>query len=323
LVGLIFGNDVHPELRRTARWLSLFLLSFTLRKFRVAKALRRFMQGRHSRALRFEQHEIPRPDGSCLRICVYAPLRRQSGVPGLLWMHGGGYAMGTPEQEERRIKSFVDLCGCVVVSPDYTLSLDAPYPAALLDCYAALLWLNAHGKEYGVRGDQLMVGGQSAGGGLAAAVALYARDKQEVAIAFQMLIYPMLDDRMNVAAGDNNTPLWNSSSNGTAWKQYLGTLYGSADVPVYAAPARAADLRGLPPACSYVGSIEPFHDETVDYMNKLSECGIPARLRIFNGCFHGFDIVCRNTTVAKEANAFLDDSFAFAVKNYTAKQPGT
>ncbi len=154
--------------------------------------------------------------------------------------------------------------GAVVVSPYYTLSVDKPYPAALDDCYVSLLWLKDNGERYGVRSDQIFIGGDSAGGGLTAALSLYARDKGEVNIAFQMPLYPMLDDRTTVSSSDNMAPVWNEKSNENGWELYLGGLYGMADVPAYAAPARATDYSGLPPTCSFVGSVEPFLDETND-----------------------------------------------------------
>jgi acetyl esterase/lipase len=313
---------IHPELRKTGALIRTFLPSFTERKFRLAKVMIKAVKGKCRSKLQYVQKYLPRADGSLLRICVYSPLSAKADVPGLLWLHGGGYALGTPEQDELFIRRFVEASGCVVVSPDYRLSVDAPYPAALEDCCSALLWLKEHGGEYGMRDDQIMIGGGSAGGGLTAAVSLHARDKKEVAIAFQMPLYPMLDDRMNtLSATNNDAPLWNSKSNFISWKLYLGDLFGKPDIPVYAAPARAENLRGLPPTCSFVGSIEPFRDETVTYVEHLRASGVPVHFRIFDGCFHGFDIVCAKSSVAHEAADFLMDSFRYATKNYFSEQP--
>jgi len=315
-------TDIHPDLRRQAIWFRLTLPSFTRLTFRAARPVVGIIKGWHTRSLRCEQHYLPRPDRSRLRLCIYAPQKPAQGVPGILWMHGGGYALGTPEQSEIFIKRFVQEHGCVVAAPDYTLSIDAPYPAALEDCYAALLWLKRHGAEYGMRDDQIMVGGDSAGGGLTAALTLYARDRREVAIAFQMPIYPMIDDRMDTeSARDNDAPAWDSKSNAAAWQLYLGDLFGTADVPPYAAPARASDLSGLPPACSYVGSVEPFYDETALYFDRLRESGVPVHFRVFDGCFHAFDMMCPRTGVAREAVAFLMDTFRYAAEHYFAAQP--
>ncbi|MDR1628771.1 MAG: alpha/beta hydrolase [Oscillospiraceae bacterium] len=281
----------------------------------------RFLSGFHSFGLQYEQKYITRADGTMLRICVYYPREKRDGVPGLLWLHGGGYALGVPEQDESFIKRFVEASGCVVVAPDYTLSLQKPYPAALEDSYAALLWLRDNGAQYGMRSDQIFVGGESAGGGLTAALSLYARDKAEVAIAFQMPLYPMLDDRPTESSANNDAPVWNTTSNNLAWQLYLGDAYGTDDVPIYAAPARAADYSGLPPACTYVGSIEPFFAETQTYVEKLRNSGVSVDFKVFDGAFHGFDIICPNTKIAKDARSFLMDCFKYAVENYFAEQP--
>jgi len=270
--------------------------------------------------MNYRQEYIIRPDGSRLRICVYTPHQRRENVLGLLWIHGGGYVIGVPEQDDAYILRFIEASGCVVVAPDYTLAPDKPYPAALDDCYLSLLWLRDHGIEYGMRPDQIFVGGNSAGGGLAAAVSLYARDKSEVAIAFQMLLYPMLDDRATVSSTNNNAPVWNSNDNDGAWRLYLGDSYRSEGVPIYAAPGRTVDYSALPPTLSFVGNIEPFYDETVIFIDNLKKNGIPVQFKVFDGCFHAFDRMCAKTEIAKQAVVFLMENFAHAVENYFAPQ---
>ncbi len=315
---------IHPELRKMAKVGKMMNSSPSPKNMaRSAKMIKLMMKGRcWSKKLKYEQRFIDRADKSQLRLCVYSPKELQKDVPGILWLHGGGYAKGVPEQDEGFIKRFVEASGCVVVAPDYRTSLEAPYPAALDDCYAALLWLKEQGNEYGMRDNQIMVGGDSAGGGLTAAITLYARDKGEVAIAFQMPLYPMIDDRMNTeSATDNNAPLWDSKSNDVAWRLYLGDLFGKEDVPAYAAPARANDYHNLPPAVSFVGSVEPFRDEAVTYMERLREQWIPVKFKVFEGAFHAFDILSRNSTIGKEATAFLMEAFSYAVKHYFAEQP--
>jgi len=319
----IDSSMIHPELRQAGALMRFVLPAFTERHFRLAKPAIQLLKGRcRSSSLKYEQVSILRGDGSRLRLCVYSPRAQRRGVPGLVWMHGGGYAMGTPEQDEGIIERFVKASGCVVAAPDYRLSLDAPYPAALQDCHDALLWLKAHGAAYGMHSDQLMVGGNSAGGGLAAALCLYARDKKEAAIAFQMPLYPMLDDRMATpSATDNDAPVWNTRSNALSWRLYLGELFGQESVPAYAAPARCRDLSGLPPACSFAGSLEPFRDETVGYMEGLRSAGIPVNYKVFEGCFHGFDAVCPGARVSQEATDFLMSNFSHAAAHYFAAQP--
>jgi len=279
------------------------------------------LRGKKIRGIRCEEHWILRKqDGSKLRVCVYKPLAEPSRAAGLLWMHGGGYALNLPESSLRRIKNFIVKSGCVVVAPDYRLSLDAPYPAALQDCHEALVWMKEHAAELGVRDDQLMVGGESAGGGLAIALTLYERDIDGVKIAFQMPLYPMLDDSMtSESAMDNDAPVWDSVSNRIAWKLYLSGLKKS-EVPIYAAPARNEDFHGLPPACTFVGDLEPFRDETMQFVANLKKAGVPVNFELFPGCFHAFDITNPYAEVSQRALASLDDSFLFAIDHYFAAQ---
>lgn len=268
--------------------------------------------------VKYEEKYITREDGSKLRLCVYSPKEKKTDVPGLLWIHGGGYALGAPEQDFSFIEAFVLASGCVVVAPDYINSPSAPYPAAFDDCYSSLLWLRDNGKEYGMRDNQIFVGGNSAGGGLCAAVTLAARDRGDVNIAFQMPLYPMLDDRMITPSSQNNDgPVWNTKNNEYAWKLYLGKDYGTDKVSKYAAPARETDYTNLPPTLTYIGNIEPFYDETLIYVDNLKKAGVDVKLKVFDGCFHAFDLFLYRD-VAKEAREFLIDGFMYAVENYFA-----
>lgn len=244
----------------------------------------------------------------------------KSARPAILWIHGGGYAMGSPEQEFYFIKRILKAVDAVVISPEYIRSIEAPYPKSLTDCYAALVWLKENAEKLGADPDRIFVGGDSAGGGLCAAVCLYARDKHEVNVAFQMPLYPMLDDRPTRTNQNNSTPCWDTQSNDKAWKVYLGDLYGTDKVPYYAAPARAEDLSGLPPAVSYVGDIEPFYAETVDFMEKLKAAGVKAEYKVYKGCYHGFDVICPDSEPGADAIKFLHDSLVYAAEHYVAKQ---
>ncbi|WP_405182988.1 alpha/beta hydrolase [Nocardia sp. NBC_01377] len=270
--------------------------------------------------IRRRERWIRRRDGSPLRVLIVTGPDPAPEAAGILWIHGGGYAMGAPEWEIAAMRRLVRTGNCVIVSPDYRLSRLAPYPAAFEDCYDALLWSRDHADELGVRTDRLAVGGASAGGGLTAAVSLYARDHGEVAIAFQMPIYPMIDDRGGTdSAVDNNAPVWDAVTNESAWRLYLGDLYGG-NVPAYAAPARAADFAGLPPTISFVGGIEPFRDETIAYVDALRAAGVPVEFQLFPGAFHGFDAAVW-TPIAKRATAFLLDRFDHALRTHRAPQP--
>lgn len=284
------------------------------------KQMDKRFKGKDMEGLDCSEEWVSRGDGSSIRVRIYKPLRPVNNVPGVLWIHGGGYAQGVPEMSGDMYKRLIDTSDCVIIAPDYRLSIDAPYPAALDDCYRVLLWMKNHARELGIRGDQLMVGGESAGGGLTAALALLARDRGTVNLAFQMPLYPMLDDQMlSQSARNNNAYVWNSDTNWWGWKLYLGELFGKS-VPIYAAPGRAADYSNLPPAVTFVGDIEPFRDETIQYVKNLKAAGIPVDFRIYKGAYHGFDIISPKANISKAARDFLMESFKYATVHYFAPQ---
>jgi acetyl esterase/lipase len=216
----------------------------------------------------------------------------------LLWIHGGGFVIGDAEIDREGIIAFVRELGIAVASVNYRLAPQHPFPAPMDDCYSALHWLSTHASSLGLRNDRIAVGGASAGAGLAAGLALLAHDRREVAVAFQLLIYPMLDDR----TATRNDPdaskrrLWDSRSNVYGWTSYLNQAPGSPNVSPYASPARRVDLEDLPPAWIGVGTCDLFHDEVVTYARRLKEAGVPCTLRIVEGAFHGFDL-CRKAEV--------------------------
>jgi len=316
------NSMIDKELRNTGRIIKIINKEFTESRFRLFnKMTNKFRHKMKDDSIQLIEEWIPRKDGSKLRICIYKPLIVKENVPGVLWLHGGGYGLGVPEQGVMMAKRFIEVSNCIVIAPDYRLSIEAPYPAALEDSYLALLWMKENVKELGIRDNQLMVGGDSAGGGLTAALTLYARDKGDVSIAFQMPLYPMIDDSMtNESATDNNAPLWNSKSNYNGWKLYLGDLFETSNVPYYAAPARALDYSNIPPTITFVGDLEPFRDETIQYVKNLRKAGVKVNFNIYKGCFHAFDSICPKAEVSKKATAFVVNSFMFAVENYFAEQ---
>lgn len=242
---------------------------------------------------------------------------------GVLWLHGGGYAVGMKEMVHMsRAMGLVKQFGAVVLAPGYRLSLQAPYPAATEDCYAALLYLKEHAAALGVRSDQIMVGGESAGGGLCAAVCIRARDTGEVNVAFQMPLYPMLDDRDTETSRENHGRVWNTRRNHLAWRLYLrGT--DRAQLSPYAAPARLTDFSGLPPAYSFVADEEPFYAETVRYFDRLRAAGVPAELDIYHTNMHAFDMMRPRDAQSVAAAEAFERQFADARARYFAPQENT
>ena len=245
---------------------------------------------------------------------------RPSGKPpGILWIHGGGYAVGMAGMVfMSRALNLVKKYGAVVVAPEYRLSGKAPYPAALEDCYAALKYLRDHADELGVNDRQIMVGGESAGGGLTAALCMLARDRDEIRIAFQMPLYPMLDDRDTDSSRSNHGISWNTRRNHAAWKQYLSGIAG--EPPPYAAPARQTDFSGLPPCYTFVGNKEPFFCETLSFVDALRQAGVPAHANIYLTGFHAFDMLLPFLKKSRRAIAEFEKQYLFAAEYYFAPQ---
>jgi acetyl esterase/lipase len=234
-------------------------------------------------------------------IRIYQPTDRPDLLPGLLWIHGGGYVLGNIEFDDAIVKQLAKNVECVVVSVDYRLAPEHTFPAPLEDCYAALRWMCARADEWGIDSSRIAVGGASAGGGLAAGLALLARDRAEVHVAFQLLIYPMIDDRNITLASQAITDVrvWNREKNLLGWKAYLGSEAGSNDVSPYAAAIRATDLSNLPPAYIPVGALDLFVDENIEYAQRLIQAGVPTELHIYPGTIHGFDRLAPSATITR------------------------
>ena len=225
-----------------------------------------------------------------LMVKVLQPKESDGPVPGILWIHGGGYMTGGAYMVNISVgKLLARRYGAVVVSPNYRLAGQAPYPAALEDCYTALEWMYAHAEELGIDKERIVVGGESAGGGLAAAICLYARDKGEIPIALQLPVYPMLDCEDTPSSANNFGEIWDTPRNHWGWRHYLGELYGTDQVPKYASPARETDYSGLPPCYTYVLDGEPFYCETLTYVQNLRKAGVEAYVDVYHGKVHAFD----------------------------------
>jgi acetyl esterase/lipase len=229
-------------------------------------------------------------------------------LPALLWIHGGGYVLGNVEQDDLFAQRIALAVECVVVSVDYRLAPEHPFPAPLEDCYAALSWLAGHADELGVDPARIAIGGASAGGGLAAGLALLARDRAAVKVALQLLIYPMIDDR-NVAPASAALPdtlLWTRENNLIGWRSYLGREPGGEGVSAYAAAFRATALEGLPPAYIAVGELDLFLHENIEYAQRLLRAGVATDLHVYPGAFHGFEGLAPGTDVARRLIADRD-----------------
>ncbi|WP_061291686.1 alpha/beta hydrolase [Herbidospora cretacea] len=241
-------------------------------------------------------------DADGLRLRVYRPAGAGDGpLPCLYWIHGGGMVFGLPEMDDARVSRWVEALGCAVVSVDYRLAPEHPYPIPLDDAYRGLVWTADNAAFLGVDAGRLAIGGNSAGGGLAAGCALMARDRGGPALRLQMLLCPMLDDRDDTPSKTQHAEsLWPRANNRWAWNAYLGDL---ADVPVYAAPARAADLSGLPPAYVDVGDLELFRDEDAHYALRLAAAGVPVEFHLWPGAVHGFAGAYPDTPIGRRSTA--------------------
>ena len=231
--------------------------------------------------------------GRKMKCIILKPAKSHKLLPGILWIHGGGYMLGMAEMVYVSCgKMLAKKYGAVVISPGYTLANKSPYPAALNDCYSALEYMWDHAEKPGIDRSRIIVGGESAGGGLAAAVCLYARDLGKVKISIQIPLYPMIDCRDTSSSRCNHGRVWNTRRNHWGWSHYLGKLYGAEDIPAYASPAHAEDLHRLPPCYTFVSDGEPFYQETVDYVNRLRQAGVRASADVYPGNVHAFDLLC-------------------------------
>ena len=276
--------DFHPDLRRVARLAPRSLVG--PRSLRLVRALSGVVQRGSSR----DGVEVLTL-GSGVGVRLHRPVGVSQPGSALLWIHGGGYVLGSARQDDALCRRFTRELGITVASVDYRLAPEHPYPVPLEDCYSALTWLAGLPAVDPAR---VAIGGASAGGGLAAALALLARDRDDVTPVLQLLAYPMLDDRSEAVASIPNYRLWSPKSNRFGWAAYLG----NAD-PQIAVPARRDDLSGLAPAWIGVGTHDLFHDEDLAYAERLTAAGVPCDVEVVPGAFHGFDAVVPKAAVSR------------------------
>jgi acetyl esterase/lipase len=256
-------------------------------------------------------HVVPGlPGEPDVRVRHYRPAAAPTDepLPCLYWIHGGGHLLGTLDQDDPLMEHIVATVGCACVSVDWRRAPEHPFPAEINDCYAGLRWAVTGAERLGIDPTRVAVGGASSGGGSAAGLALMARDRGELPVRFQLLIYPMLDDR-NVTPSSRlieHPNLWGRRKNVVAWAAYLGA--GAHDVSPYAAPTRATDLTGLPPAFIATGDLDLFLDENIGYAQRLLRAGVPTELHVYPGAIHGFDLFAPNSRVAGQLVRDRDDA---------------
>jgi acetyl esterase/lipase len=231
-------------------------------------------------------------------------------LPAVVTIHGGGYVIGSYDMDSPLLDRWCPALGIVGISVEYRLAPETPYPGPIDDCYAALRWTYENADDLGIDKHRIGLYGLSAGGGLAAALTLLARDRGEVPLAFVLLDCPMVDDRQQThSIAAEGLYVWGAGSNEFGWRSYLGARYGSDDVPSYAAAAREEDLSGLPPTCVVVGAIDGFRDEDVMYAQRLNQAGVPCELHVIAGLPHGYLLVPDATAVGS-ATRCKDDWLA-------------
>ncbi|MET0705025.1 MAG: alpha/beta hydrolase [Mycobacterium sp.] len=281
-------TDFHPELQKAARWVPRAPIS--QRTLPIVRTLQKLQ-----RPAAPGVEVLTTSDGVDIRL--HRPADPTATGPALLWIHGGGYVIGTAQQDDALCKRFAERLGITVAAVDYRLAPEHPHPAGLQDCHNALTWLAGLPAVDPAR---VAIGGASAGGGLTAALAFKARDRAVVTPVVQLLVYPMLDDRSSERTELDSVEyrLWDRTANRWGWASYLG----GAD-PAVAVPARRTDLAGLAPAWIGVGSNDLFHDEDLAYAQALTAAGVPCDVEVVPGAFHGFDGVVPKAGVSR---AFFD-----------------
>eukprot|EP01037_Dinobryon_pediforme_P018078 gene18078-18317_t len=273
-------------------------------------------------AVNSEIFEAPGLNGAPpVRILGYRPTEARGLLPAILHIHGGGYVVLDAGSMAPINAAQAAQFHCAIFSVDYRLAPETPHPGPLEDCLAALIWLFENADRLGVDVCRVGVKGESAGGGLAAALALIARDRNGPPLAFQHLIYPMLDDRTGSTEARSEfigQVGWSRQNNRFGWSALLGQAPGGNDVDPYAAPARAADLSGLPPTFISVGAVDLFVEENMDYAARLCRAGVPVELHVYPGAFHSFDMFSRDADVSRRSRRDSDEALRRALQGLSS-----
>ena len=257
-----------------------------------------------------EERTVPGPEGDPeITLLVLRPATGTGPWPAVYHTHGGGMVVGDMRTGVEMFLPYILEIGAVVVSVEYRLAPEHPDPAPVEDCYAGLVWTAKHAEELGIDPGRILIAGASAGGGLAAGTALLARDRGFPTLTHQVLICPMIDDRLETPSSRmlDGEGAWDRNDNLFGWTALLGDRQGGEDVSIYAAPARAADLSGLPRSYVDVGTVESFRDEAITYAQRLAQAGVNVDLHLWGGGFHGFDLMAPHAAVSRAAQAVRDE----------------
>ncbi|MGK0577131.1 alpha/beta hydrolase [Macrococcus capreoli] len=295
-------NRVHPSLLNTFKKLSpMTLTEDKLPMIRAASKM--LMKPYVDDMITQQEYYAMHDDGTQIRLKVYAPVTQQETLPAILFIHGGGYVFGSIEGNDAKCADYVKGVNSVVVSVEYRLAPEYPYPAAIEDCYLALNWIVENKEMLNIDETRIAVTGGSTGGGLAAALTLLTRDRQGPQIKFQMPLFPMLDDTCSSYSSNAFTEkrVWSKEHNAFAWQMYLKGVEG--EPSKYAAPMRETDFTNLPPMYTMVGALDPFRDETMDYVKALTEADIPVEFHLYPGGFHEFESLVPDAEMSQRAVA--------------------
>lgn len=311
-------DDIAPELRAPIGKLPRLRFSKPVVRWLVRNVTPILLREKQYAGVTIQKARLA--NGTALRI--YLPEQRRANAA-LLWIHGGGLVIGSPMQDdERSVETALEL-GIVVIATEYRLAPDAPFPAALDDCFAAWTWLLDSVQSLGVGRDRLAIGGQSAGGGLAAALVQRVHDAGGVQPVAQWLYCPMLDDRTaaNLYLDSVEHLVWDNRENRFGWQAYLGVAPGADTLPEYASPARRENLAGLPPAWIGCGDMDIFHAENLAYAKRLQTAEVACTLDVVRGAPHGFESVARETSLARDyrrrARAWLGEQLGTEPRRIT------
>lgn len=256
----------------------------------------------------FKQISVKSPSGNDIRTLLITPDGEapKQGWPALLYMHGGGFVFGSPETILPTLQKVSKDVGCVIVVPAYRLAPEHPFPAALVDNYCTLKWMHESAQDLNIDTARIAIGGDSAGGGHAAVLSAAINERAEFLPVFQLLIYPMLDDRTGstrLAPAGLGEFIWTPDNNVFGWSSYLGCEAGRDDVPVGAVPARNSDVSGMAPTLIASGDLDLFWQENFDYAERLKNAGVEVEFGTFKGAFHGFNVMLPDTAISRRFHA--------------------